>query len=307
MLGDVVGPSGCARVAAMLPTLKARYGADMVIANGENSAEGNGITPQSFKQLLDAGVDVVTGGNHILRRRQIYDKLDEKAGLIRPANYHKSAPGAGHYIFDHPRFPVCVINLQGVVYMQNLQSPFDRADELLTALSLSAKIIVVDFHAEATAEKICLGHYLDGRVSAVLGTHTHVPTADARILPNGTAYCTDVGMCGGLNSVLGVEKSLAVLRMRTALPVKFETDAADVRLSGVMLDIDEKTGKCREIEQFLDCDGARLTFPLFRHIMILKLRFCFGARCDSSPAVMRQQKPTSPRAKADGVRLPDRR
>ena len=248
-LGDVVGAPGCERVAAQLPRLKERYAADMVIANGENSAEGNGITPQSLKQLFDSGVDVVTGGNHSLRRRQIYDKLDEKKGLIRPANYHKTAPGEGYYIFDHPRFQVCVINLQGLVYLQSLKSPFDCADEILS--EVTTPNIIVDFHAEATAEKICLGHYLDGRVSAVLGTHTHVPTADARVLKNGTAYCSDIGMCGGMNSVLGVEKKHAIYKMRTALPTKFENDPKDIRISGVALDIDEQTGKCRKIEQFL--------------------------------------------------------
>ncbi len=250
-LGDVVGSAACTRVAAELAQLKNRYSADMVIANGENSADGNGITPQSARALFDAGVDVITGGNHSLRRRQIYDALEENKGLIRPANYHRTAPGTGYYIFDHPRFTVCVINLQGVVYLQSLMSPFDCADKLLAEVSRVTPNIIVDFHAEATAEKICLGHYLDGRVSAVLGTHTHVPTADARVLNGGTGYCTDIGMCGGYNSVLGVRRDLALRRMMTSLPVKFEDDAEDIRLSGAVLDIDEKTGKCRNIEQFL--------------------------------------------------------
>jgi metallophosphoesterase (TIGR00282 family) len=249
-LGDVVGAPGCERVAAQLPRLKAHYAADMVIANGENSAEGNGITPQSLKQLFDSGVDVVTGGNHSLRRRQIYDKLDEKKGLLRPANYHKTAPGAGLYIFDHPRFSVCVINLQGLVYLMSLQSPFDCADELLAGIKTPN--IIIDFHAEATAEKLCLAHYLDGRVSAGLGTHTHGPTADARVLKGGTAYCTDIGMCGGMDSVLGVDKKHAIYKMRTGLPTKVENDPQDVRISGVAMDIDEQTGKCRKIEQFLN-------------------------------------------------------
>lgn len=247
--GDVVGTPGCEHLRRFLPGLKAGYSVDMVIANGENSAEGNGITPQSTRYLFDSGVDVITTGNHVLRRRQIYDTLDEKAGLIRPANYHHTAPGSGVFMFDHPRFHVCVISLQGRVFMDSIESPFDCVDRILE--TAGTPNIIVDFHAEATAEKECMGYYLDGRVSAVLGTHTHVPTADARILAGGTAYITDLGMCGGINSVLGVKAELAVERMRTCLPVRFETETEDIKLSGVVLDIDESTGKCRKIEQIL--------------------------------------------------------
>lgn len=250
VIGDIVGPPGCAHLRKVLPRLKERYAADMVIANGENSADGNGITPQSAKQIFDCGVDVITTGNHVLKRHQIYESLDLGGGLIRPANYHYSAPGMGYFIYDHPRYRVCVINLQGIVYMANIQNPFDCIDGLLK--TIDAPNIIVDFHAEATAEKLCLGYYLDGRVSAVLGTHTHVPTADARILPGGTGYITDIGMCGGYNSVLGVRASLATERMRTGLPVRFETETEDIMLSGVALDINEQTGKCRNIEQFLN-------------------------------------------------------
>lgn len=249
VIGDVVGPPGCEHVKKLLPGLKAEYKADMIIANGENSADGNGITPQSAKLLFDAGIDVLTSGNHVLKRRQIYETLDKNNGLIRPANYHKTAPGAGYFVFDHPRFRVCVINLQGLVYMQSIENPFDCVDELLK--TVDTPNIIVDFHAEATAEKLCLAYHLDGKVSAVLGTHTHVPTADARVLTGGTAYITDLGMCGGYNSVLGVKAGLAVERMRTLLPTRFETETEDIRLSGVALDIDEKTGKCRKIDQLL--------------------------------------------------------
>lgn len=249
-LGDVVGPSGCEHVRKLLPALKSEYSADMVIANGENSADGNGIMPQSSRHLFDSGVDVITTGNHVLRRRQIYDTLDEKSGLIRPANYHASAPGSGMFMFDHPRFRVCVINLQGRVFMDNIESPFDCIDRMLR--DADTPNIIVDFHAEATAEKKSMGFYLDGKVSAVLGTHTHVPTSDARILNGGTAYITDLGMCGGINSVLGVKAALAVEKMRTVLPIRFETETEDITLSGVMLDIDESTGKCRKIEQILN-------------------------------------------------------
>lgn len=248
-IGDVIGAAGCTHLGKLLPGLKSKYGPDMVIVNGENSAEGNGITPQSAKSLFDMGADVITTGNHVLRRREIRGTLEKGGGLIRPANYHRTAPGAGFFIFDHPRFRVCVINLQGISFMDNIQNPFDCADGLLEAIDTPN--IVVDFHAEATAEKLCLGYYLDGRVSAVLGTHTHVPTSDARILPGGTAYITDLGMCGGYSSVIGVKAGLAIEKMRTSLPVKFEAETEDIRLSGAVLDIDEKTGKCRSIEQLL--------------------------------------------------------
>lgn len=249
VIGDVIGVPGCEHVKKVLPGLKARYSADMVIANGENSAEGNGITPQSARLLFETGVDVITTGNHVLRRRQIYDALDKKDGIIRPANYHRSAPGAGYFVFDHPRFRVCVINLQGLVFMDNISNPFDCVDEILN--TVDTPNIIVDFHAEATSEKLCLAYHLDGRVSAVLGTHTHVPTADARVLPGGTGYITDLGMCGGVNSVIGVKASLAIWKMRTSLPTRFETETENIRLSGAVLDIDERTGKCRGIEQIL--------------------------------------------------------
>lgn len=244
-----MGAPGREHLRKLLPGLKSRYVTDMVIANGENSAEGNGITQQSAKNLFDMGVDVITTGNHVLRRRDIYPELEKGGGLIRPANYHKTAPGTGCFIFDHPRFRVCVINLQGISFMDGIQNPFDCVDELLK--TVDTPNIVVDFHAEATAEKLCLGYHLDGKVSAVLGTHTHVPTADARILPGGTAYVTDLGMCGGYSSVIGVKAGLAIEKMRTLLPVRFETETEDIRLSGVALDIDEKTGRCRSIEQIL--------------------------------------------------------
>lgn len=241
-IGDVVGEFGCSYVREKLPRLKKEYGVDVVIANGENSAQGNGITHKSAKYLFDSGIDVITTGNHSLRRREIYDTLEQKTGLIRPANYHKSAPGSGYYIFDTCRFQLCVLNVQGVIYMQNLENPFDCVDRLLA--EIDTPNIILDFHAEATAEKLCMGYYLDGRVSAVLGTHTHVPTADARVLPGGTGYITDIGMCGGLNSSLGVRADIAVERMRTGLPVRFEEDHENIRLCGVVLEIDEKTGKC---------------------------------------------------------------
>lgn len=249
MIGDVVGDAGCAHVRRLLPGLKARYGVDIVIVNGENSAHGNGILPGSAKHLFDSGVDIITTGNHALRRKEIAETLERRNGVIRPANYHPEAPGDGMFLFDDTKHRLCVINLQGIVYMQPNRNPFDCVDELLEAVDTPN--IIVDFHAEATAEKLCMGFHLDGRVSAVLGTHTHVPTADARILPGGTGYVTDIGMCGGLNSVLGVKMEQALRRMRTNLPVWFEQDPKDCRLSGVVLEIDGKSGKCTSIESLV--------------------------------------------------------
>jgi len=246
MIGDVVGEAGCEHLRSVLPGIKSKYGVNVVIANGENSAQGNGITPYSAKSLFDSGVDIITTGNHGLRRRESYEVFQRRDGLIRPANYHSDAPGAGYYVLDNLKYKLCVINLQGTVYMQPVKNPFDCIDELLQ--EIDTPVVIVDFHAEATAEKLCMGYYLDGRVSAVLGTHTHVPTADGRILPNGTGYITDVGMCGGLNSVLGVKKDQALYRMRTGLPVRFESEDEDIRLSGVVLDIDEKSGKCLSLK-----------------------------------------------------------
>jgi len=245
-IGDVVGDPGCAHLREVLPALKKKYEIDITVANGENSAEGNGILPSSAAHMFESGVDVITTGNHGLRRRQSYDIYDQKNGLIRPANYHPDAPGQGYYIFDNCRHRLCVINLQGLVYMQSIQNPFECIDSLLE--KLDTKCILVDFHAEATSEKLCLAHYLDGKISALVGTHTHVPTADARVLPGGTGYITDLGMCGGLNSVLGVQAEKAIYKMRTNLPVFFITDPEEVKLSGAVITIDSKTGRCTDIE-----------------------------------------------------------
>lgn len=247
--GDVVGQAGCAALQKCLPALRRKYGAAAVVVNGENSAEGNGITPHSAKQLFDCGADVITTGNHGLRRREIYEWLDRGGGLIRPANYHPSAPGSGFYLYDHPAFRLAVINLQGRVYMDPIGSPFDVADQL--AAQAGCPNILVDFHAEATAEKLALAHHLDGRVSAVIGTHTHVQTADERLLPGGTAYITDAGMCGGRNSILGVVKDKAVERMRTGLPTRFSNDPEDIVLCGVVLTFnDSSSGKVTGIKRF---------------------------------------------------------
>ena len=247
--GDVIGSAGCRLLQKQLPQLRRRWKADACVVNGENSAEGNGITPESAEALFASGANVITTGNHVLRRREVYELLDRGEGLLRPANYHRDAPGSGVYTLDLLRCKLCVINLQGQTYMEPCDNPFDTMDRLLP--QIDCKTILVDFHAEATSEKIALGYYLDGRVSAVIGTHTHVQTADERLLPGGTAYLTDAGMCGGENSVLGVKKELVIGRFRNHLPVRFEYDGSDCRLHGCVLDLDEKSGKARSIERIV--------------------------------------------------------
>ncbi|MEG1942696.1 MAG: TIGR00282 family metallophosphoesterase [Angelakisella sp.] len=249
IIGDVVGQNGSAFLGKRLPSLRQKHKVDLVIANGENSAEGNGILPASAQQLYDAGVDIITLGNHALRRREIFPMLEEREDIIRPANFHSTAPGRGVCIYDCPGKPrVAVINLSGSSFMEFVyQNPFDCADALLA--EISAPIIIVDFHAEATAEKLALGFYLDGRVSAVVGTHTHIQTADERILPGGTGYLTDLGMCGSFNSVLGVKPQLALNRFLTAMPTRFENDGGFCRLSGALLTADNVSGKTTAISR----------------------------------------------------------
>ena len=246
-IGDVVGSVGCNFLRAHLPQLKKSKGIDLVIANGENSADGNGLTPVSAQFLFDSGVDVITTGNHSFRRRESYELYDSCEYLLRPANYPFSAPGKGFCIVDMGRIQVGIINLMGVVYMESLESPFDVVDRLLT--SDMPKITLIDFHAEATGEKRSFGYYLDGRVSAVFGTHTHVQTADACVLPNGTGYLSDLGMTGPINSVLGVKSELVIQKMRTKMPVRFDLADGNCQMDCALLDIDEKTGKTIAIER----------------------------------------------------------
>lgn len=247
-LGDVVGQAGCDFVRRHIPSFRHEKQVDIVVANGENSAEGNGILPYSADFLLDSGVDILTTGNHGLRRREIYDVMEQPhSQVIRPLNYHEAAPGRGCFLYDGLRFRLLVVNLQGIVYMDPHENPFAAIDRLLAETKETC--ILIDFHAEATAEKLAMAYYLDGRVSAVLGTHTHVQTADEKILPGGTGYITDAGMCGGYHSVLGVRPELAIRRLRTGLPVRFENEPDDPALYGVLLDIDGKTGKTLYIER----------------------------------------------------------
>lgn len=250
-IGDVVSSQGCDYLRCNLPKLKKEYQADFVIVNGENSAVGNGITPKSAQHIFTSGADVITLGNHALRRPEIEDYLDENEFIIRPCNYHPSAPGRGSVILDKGRNRVAVINLQGAVYLDNIENPFYGIDrEIKNVKADGANIIIVDFHAEASGEKKGMGFYLDGRVSAVFGTHTHIQTSDEQILPNGTGYITDIGMTGPYYSVLGVTPEIAIKKMKTNLPVKFTNPDGVCTLEGVVMEIDDKTGKTINIERF---------------------------------------------------------
>lgn len=246
-LGDVVGGVGCRFLRSHLPAFKRLKEIRLVLANGENSADGNGLTPSSAQYLFDSGVDVITTGNHSFRRRESYDFYDSSPFLLRPANFPASAPGKGFCIVDMGRIQVGVINLMGVVYMESMESPFDRAD-LLLAQELP-KITLVDFHAEATGEKYALARYLDGRVSAVYGTHTHIQTADECVLPGGTGYISDLGMTGPINSILGVKSELVIQKMRSKMPVRFDFADGDCHICGAIFNIDESTGKTVSVER----------------------------------------------------------
>ncbi|MBR5233985.1 MAG: TIGR00282 family metallophosphoesterase [Clostridia bacterium] len=242
-IGDVVGTNGCDFLRKTLPSFKRNNGIDLCIVNGENSAQGNGILPQSAEHLLTSGADVITTGNHAFRRFEIYNKFDEEGyPLIRPANFYRTAHGRGYYIIDKGFIKIAVVNLSGTVYLENNDNPFDCIDRILDEVS-DCRIKIVDFHAEATAEKRAMGFYLDGKVSAVFGTHTHVQTNDAQVLPLGTGYITDIGMTGPVQSVLGITPSLAIEKIRTNLPVRFENPDGECKMEGCIFEIDNKTGK----------------------------------------------------------------
>lgn len=246
-IGDVVGKEGCAFLRRHLPGLRQKYSVDMVVANGENSAVGNGILPASAEDLFASGVDVITTGNHVYKRREIYPYLDERPYIIRPANYPEGGYGKGVCVFDAGSFRIAVVNLQGTVYQDSLACPFRTMDRILE--ETDTPLVLVDFHAEATSEKNAMGYYLDGRVSAVFGTHTHVPTADERILPKGTGYITDLGMTGPIESVLGVKPENVLNRFLTKLPTRFEIAQSACKMDGILLQLDKNTGKCHDISR----------------------------------------------------------
>ena len=247
-IGDVVGQGGCEFLMKTLPAYKKENGVDICIANGENSAQGNGVTPFSCKMLYDSGVDFITLGNHSFKRPEVIEYLEKEPTIIRPYNFPEGAPGKGVGVLEKGRFRVAVINLMGTVYMEALDNPFTAIDKALKETD-GCKTVIVDFHAEATAEKRSLGFYLDSKVTAVLGTHTHVQTADAQILPKGTAYITDVGMTGPVQSVLGIEPELAIKKMKQHIPVRFSNAEGVYSMNACLIDIDEKTGKATYIKR----------------------------------------------------------
>ncbi len=246
-IGDVVGNVGCEALRKALPLIKREYGAETVIVNGENSARTNGIDPQSAGMIFDAGADVITTGNHAFHRRTADEEFEMRDTLIRPANYGNECPGKGICELDFGAYKAAVINLVGVTFMQPADNPFKCADALIAGTD--ARIVIVDFHAEATSEKRAMGYYLAGRVSAVIGTHTHVQTSDEQIISS-TGYITDVGMTGPVNSILGVEKSIIIEKFLNYLPQKHVFADGTCEVCGVCLDIDEGSGRCRSIKRF---------------------------------------------------------
>ena len=256
-IGDIFGRPGRSIVKDRLPALVKEHALDLVIANGENAAAGFGITPPIAEELFDMGIDVLTSGNHIWDKREIIPYFESANGnpysaarrLLRPANYPPGMPGWGIYQGTKGAVPYAVLNLQGRVFMASNDDPFRVVDRLLG--QVTAKVVLLDMHAEATSEKISMGWYLDGRVTAVAGTHTHVPTADERVLPGGTAYITDVGMTGPYDGVIGVKKELILDRFLTNMPVRFEPATGDVRLNGIVVDCDEGSGRARGIKRVM--------------------------------------------------------
>jgi metallophosphoesterase (TIGR00282 family) len=249
-IGDIVGRPGRAGLARVMPELRQRHAPDLVIANGENTAGGLGITEKTAGELFDMGADVITTGNHVYRHKEAYEFLDRTDRVIRPANYMASNPGHGHTIVSVGNRRVAVVNLSGTVQLRAARSAFPEADSIVDRVAGEADAIVVDFHAEVTSEKVAMGWHLDGRVAAVLGTHTHVPTADARVLPGGTAFISDVGMTGSRAGVIGVRREQALQAFRTQMPVKFDTADEDVWVNGVVVEVRDD-GLADSIEQVL--------------------------------------------------------
>jgi 2',3'-cyclic-nucleotide 2'-phosphodiesterase len=251
LIGDVVGKPGRRALLANLKQLKTEHEAEFVVANVENAAEGAGVVPKIGDEILAAGVDVMTSGNHIYDKREVIAYIENQPRLLRPANYAPETPGRGMWVGStQSGTPVAVVNLQGRVFMAPSDCPFRAADRLIAEVSSRARVILVDHHAEATSEKQALGRYLDGRVSVVVGTHTHVQTADEQVLKGGTAYITDLGMTGPYESVIGVQSELIIGRFLRGMPTRFETASEGAKLCGVVVEIDERSGKATHIERF---------------------------------------------------------
>ena len=249
-IGDVVGKPGREGLAATMPSLREAHKPELVIVNGENVAGGVGITEETAKEVFAAGADAITLGNHAYRHREVYPYLDPEARIVRPANFPESNPGRGVTIVDAGGMKVAILNLSGSLHLEVETSPFPVADRILEELIGRSDAVMVDFHAELTSEKVAMGWHLDGRVAAVLGTHTHVPTADARVLPGGTAYITDVGMTGSRAGIIGVRREQALEAFRTSMPIRFETADEDIWVMGALVDVGDD-GLSRSIDQIL--------------------------------------------------------
>ncbi|MCP3026048.1 TIGR00282 family metallophosphoesterase [Halobacillus sp. A5] len=249
-IGDVVGSPGREMIDEYLPKLKQKFQPTVTIVNGENAAAGKGITEKIYRRFLEKGAQAVTLGNHAWDKREIFDFIDEAEYMVRPANFPEDTPGKGLTFVKTPKAEVAVINLQGRTFLTPNDDPFRKVDELIETAKKRTPIIFLDFHAEATSEKQAMGWYVDGRVSVNVGTHTHVQTADERILPNGTAYVTDVGMTGPYDGILGMEREAVIKRFLTNLPVRFEVPKSGrTQLSGVVVDVDPQTGKATNIKR----------------------------------------------------------
>lgn len=249
-IGDIIGNPGRKAIFLKLPELT-RDGVDITIVNGENAAGGFGITPKICGKFFRYGIDVITTGNHIWRNNEIFKEIDQIEHLIRPANFPPGTPGRGYIIYEtrSRKIPVCIINLMGRINISDLDCPFRKADEIIDKVKDKARVIIVDFHAETTSEKVAFGHYLNGKVSAVLGTHTHIQTADNKILSGGTAYITDTGMTGPSDSVIGMNKELVLKHFLTQMPFKFTIAKGDIQINGVVIEVDIKTGNAVSINR----------------------------------------------------------
>lgn len=251
-IGDVVGSPGREMVKTYLPKLKDKYQPMLTIINGENAAHGKGITEKIYKQFLEWGAQVITMGNHTWDKKEIFEFIDDAKYLIRPANFPSNNPGKGLVFINLNGMEVAIINLQGTTFLSAIDNPFDKIDELIEEAKRRTNIIFVDFHGEATSEKQAMGWYTAGRVSAVVGTHTHTQTADERILPGGTAYITDAGMTGPYDGILGMEKDAIIRRFLTSMPVRFDVPKeGNSQLNGIVVTVDVKTGKAEQIERIL--------------------------------------------------------
>ncbi|MQY55995.1 MAG: TIGR00282 family metallophosphoesterase [Dehalococcoidia bacterium] len=245
IIGDIIGKPGRAAVKKLLPGLHHEYGVDLVVGNGENAAGGLGLTPSTAQELFDSGIDAITSGNHIWVHKEILPYLDGNFPLLRPLNYPPACPGRGYWFRDN----VLVVNLMGRTFIGNFDCPFRAMDKLLAEFKDKTNVIIVDFHAEATSEKVAMGWYLDGRVSAVLGTHTHVGTIDARILPRGTAYVTDIGMVGPMDSIIGDDANNVINRFLSQIPGRLSVGKGIVDFNAILIEVNEDTGKAVDIKR----------------------------------------------------------